>query len=150
MKKYFVLIVVVCLGAACSRTLDIVYFPKTHEESIDYGILMNEPLTFAIPTDQTAEVWGRIQSFIEKYSSMEIQIATNNVIETGEPPDAWHFAYRAKKALLGGEAKIRVECYATYIGGSQRAKLNSHVLAHYARTGELKLKFLAQYHKPIF
>jgi hypothetical protein len=142
---------VICLGTACSRAMDMVYFPKTHEESIDYGILLNEPLTFSVPTtDQAAQAWGRIQAFVEKYSSMKIQIATNNVIETDQPPDAWHFAYRAQKEFLGAETKIWVECHTTYLGGSRRADLNSHVLAYYARTGELKIKFLAQYQMPIY
>lgn len=145
MKKLFVLFVIVCLGAACAQVLDIVYEPKTQEERTDYAMLLKEPLTFAVPKDQAAEVWGRIQSFIGKYSNMKIQIATDFVVETFNPPDGWHLAYRANKAPAGEVVEITVECFDGYIiGSSRRAKMNSHVLAYYARTGELKLKFLAQ------
>jgi len=107
------------------------------------------PLTFKVSKEREEEVWGRIQSFIAKYSSMKIQVATDYVIETYNPskievrdpkwPGA-NFGYEAIKTPMGDEVEFEVKCvtgdpskYYELIAG-----YNAHYLAHYALTGEIK------------
>lgn len=107
------------------------------------------PLTFKVPKEKEEEVWGRIQSFIAKYSSMKIQIATDYVIETynpskievGDPkwPGA-NFGYGAVKTPMGDEVEFEVKCISGEPGGWYKlcADKNAHYLAYYALTGEIE------------
>lgn len=107
------------------------------------------PLTFKVPKEKEEEVWGRIQSFIAKYSSMKIQIATDYIVETynplkievGDPkwPGA-NFGYEAVKTPMGNEVEFEVKCST---GDPSKyyeriANHNAHVLAYYALTGEIE------------
>jgi len=40
------------------------------------------PLDFTVPNREEEIVWGRIQSFIGKYSTVKIQVATDYVVQT--------------------------------------------------------------------
>ena len=107
------------------------------------------PLTFKVPKEKEEEVWGRIQSFIAKHSSMKIQIATDYVIETYNPlkielsdpewPGA-NFGYEAIKTPMGDEVEFEVKCFSGEPGGWYKwcADKNAHYLAYYALTGEVE------------
>ena len=107
------------------------------------------PLTFKVPKEKEEEVWGRIQSFIAKYSSMKIQVATDYVVETYNPlkieinDPKWpgvNFGYGAVKTPMGDEIEFEVKYSVSDSSGYYKliAGYNAHFLAHYALTGEIE------------
>ena len=112
---------------------------------------MQTPLTFKVPREKEEEVWGRIQSFIAKYSSMKIQVATDYVIETYNPTKTTElnpkYGYKAIKTFIGNEVEFKVECFAGetvlrtnagYKYNQMKADHNAHIFACYALTGEIE------------
>ena len=113
----------------------------TPEEQAYLSEVMNMPLTFVVETGQADATWGRIQSFIGKYSSMKIQIATDYVFETYNP-DMGQYGYKAIRTDLVEETEFTIRCF---IGrGSIRdySYLNAQILAYYAYSGLIYPRFI--------
>ena len=98
---------------------------------------MATPLTFTVPKDKSDEAWGRVNSFIVKYSTMKVQTVSDYIIQTYNPIDNFHaWGYTANRMTQGDAVEISVTC--TYAWGHEKtATRNAHILALYAVTGEL-------------
>ena len=117
--------------------------PMSPEEQDYLNEIMATPLTFKVPKEQANDVWGRIQSWIGKYSSMKIQTATDFVIETYNPPGSEvKYGYSATKTPLGDEVEFEVKCFCGNIFAGTQVERNAHILAYYALTGLVNPKFI--------
>ena len=98
---------------------------------------MATPLTFTVPKDKSDEAWGRVNSFIARYSTMKIQTASDYIIQTYNPTDKFNaYGYTANRMTKGDAVEISVDC--VYVESYQKQAIrNAHLLAHYAATGEL-------------
>lgn len=140
MKKLFVLAVIVCLAGACVPPP-----VATTPEEIDYLAKVEaQPLTFRIPAAQSNDAWGRIQSWIGRFSIyMKIKTVSDYVIET-ERPGFWT-AYSASRAPMGEQVEFTVRCWQnnhSVFDAQDYAKRNAQILAYYAVTGEVMEKFI--------
>ena len=142
------------LGSVCLLIFVSTFAQEKSKEPTSLQIYveraMQIPLTFKVSREKEEEVWGRIQSFIAKYSSMKIQIATDYVIETYNPTEGetsleTRFGYKAIKTPVGNEVEFKVECVAGWKGmravdkyNELKADHNAHILACYALTGEIE------------
>jgi hypothetical protein len=128
-------ITVMLLCTGCSHTSMMRLSPD--EES--YISMVNQfPLEFTVPKSETADVWGRAQSFIGKYSSMKLQNATDYIIQTYNPGgNDVAFGYSVTKTPLKNEDQITVQCNVGNMFASSDAHLNAHIFAYYIKTGEL-------------
>jgi hypothetical protein len=107
--------------------------------------VMQAPLEFSIPKDKSEEVWGRIQSFIGRYSSMKIQVATDYVLQTYNPQEsAVDFGYYANRTPQGDEVGFEVRCICGNMFSGKDRDRNAHILAHYAQTGEIIPRLISQ------
>lgn len=110
----------------------------TPEEAAYLSRAMATPLIFRLSLDRSDEAWGRIQSFIGRFSSMKLQIATDYVIETYNPAgSSVLFGYSATRTDLPDECEIEVRCMYSNTFTGNDAIQNAHILALYALTGEL-------------
>ena len=129
----------VCVLAACA----LVPEPTTPEELAYLERVMACPLTFVIPANETELTWGRIQGFLGKYSSMKIQTVTEYVIETYNPVESEvDFGYSIVRTPVEEGVEIAIRCVTGNMFCRREADLNAHILAHYARTGEIIPKFI--------
>ena len=132
-------VVVVCLLAgACGPGLTGRAPAATTPEANAYlARAMAAPLTFTVPKDKSDEAWGRVNSFIVKYSTMKVQTVSDYIIQTYNPIDNFHaWGYTANRMTQGDAVEISVTC--TYAWGHEKtATRNAHILALYAVTGEL-------------
>lgn len=146
---------ILILGLICLLIFTPLFAQEKSKEPTPLQIYVTKakqtPLTFKVPKEKEEEVWGRIQSFIAKYSSMKIQIATDYVVETYTPLEVkmgdpkWpgaNFGYEAVKTPMGDEVEFEVKCVTGDPSGycELMAGYNAHYLAHYALTGEIKEK----------
>jgi len=118
--------------------------PATPEEAAYLERVMACPLIFVIPTDEAELAWGRIQGFLGKYSSMKIQTATDYVVETYNPAQsAVDFGYSIVRTPVEEGVEIVIRCVTGNMFCRREADLNAHILAHYARAGEIMPKFIS-------
>jgi hypothetical protein len=115
------------------------------EEEAYLAAVRATPLVVSLPKDQADDGWGRAQSFVGKYSSMKVQVATDYVLQTFNPASpAIDFGYYITRTPLGDQVEFDVKCVAGNSFTRDSATLNAHVLAHYIQTGELNPKFIEQ------
>lgn len=140
--KIKISLILLCFMASCTMAPA----PKTTAEKIYLDRVMSTPLVFTIPKENNEDTWGRIQSFIGKYSSMKIQTATDFVIETYNPSESdVKYGYSVTKTPIGDEYEIEVRCYCGNIFVSEKTiAQNAHILAYYALTGEVMPQFIAR------
>ncbi len=148
---------ILILGLVCLLIFVSTFAQEKSKEQTSLQIYVQRaikiPLTFKVSREKEEEVWGRIQSFIAKYSSMKIQIATDYVIETYNPTktDEYDpkFGYKAIKTFIEDKVEFKVECFAGESGlnsnaGNKynefKADHNAHILACYALTGKIEEK----------
>jgi len=93
------------------------------------------PLRFAIPNNEAEIAWGRAQSFVGRFSSMKLQVATDYVIQTYNPESAWEFGYAATRTPGIGHALCDVDCQTGGTLGADEAEQNAHIFAYYVKTG---------------
>ena len=105
------------------------------EEQTYLAKAMPFPLEFTIPKGEADEAWGRAQSFIGRYSSMKLQIATDFIIQTYNPGSLSGFGYYVTKTPMGDNVQITVQGLTDIYLAS--ANQNAHILAYYIKTGEL-------------
>lgn len=95
-------------------------------------------LTFFVPESDLEAAWGRAQSWIGKYSSLKLQIATDYVLQTYNPTYWPQYGYYVTKEPIDGGANISVSCVALWHIFSRKAKeKNARILAYYIKTGKL-------------
>jgi len=117
----------------CATTQDL-----TPAQEAFLAAAMATPLTFTMPTSQVDEAWARAQSFVTRFSPMQIQPLTPHVIRTQNPTSATSaFGYYVRKIPKGGETQFTVECLCAGMNPSQPSIRNAHILAYYMKTGNL-------------
>ena len=93
--------------------------------------------TFTVPKEESDATWGRIQSFIKEFSSMEIQTSSDNRIRT-DRPSGYSYAYEAERTTLSdGRVEITVSCTCDKQFGIKNAAQNAKCLAYFAKTAEI-------------
>lgn len=135
MKKaiYSILIFIIFISCATTSMLKL-----TPEEQTYLEKARAFPLEFTILKSEADEAWGRAQSWVGKFSSMKLQIATDFVIQTYNPgfTDV-DFGYYVTKTPMGDNVQITVKCITGNWFCGTDAKTNAHILAYYIKTGEL-------------
>ena len=132
---------IIVIFTSCTLTPD----PTTLEEQAYIDAVMNTPLVFSIPKEREEEVWGRIQSWIGRYSSMKIQSVSDYVIETYNPSSGEvDFGYSAIKTIVDDNVEFEVICSCGNMFSGKEAKINAHILAYFALTGEVDPKFIVR------
>jgi hypothetical protein len=142
MKKFFVLGMIFLL-AGCAAYMDIAPKAQPGEEAAYLKEAVDTPLVFTAPKDKSDEIWGRINAFIGKYSSMKIQTASNYIIETFNPSNLLEFGYSANRAPKGDDVEFTVSCF-TGVGSKNIPTQNAHLLAYYALTGKIIPRLIVQ------
>ncbi len=136
MKKFAILGLILGLVSACS-----VYFslrPLDWDEREYLNRAMQSELTFQVPANESDAAWGRVRGFMDAHSSMPVSVSTDAVLQTDDPGDSRAFGYVARRASNESGSQFLVQCLP---GKDPRKKecavQNEHILAHYARTGEI-------------
>lgn len=125
----------------CTTTL----VDLTPEEQVYVDAVNAMDTTFTVPKAEEEVTWGRIQSFIGKYSSMKIQTASDYIIETYNPSSGdMDYGYSAVRTPMGDEVEFTVRCVCGNMFAGKSAAQNARVLAYYAKTGELNPAFIHQ------
>jgi hypothetical protein len=133
----FIIFVFVCSTASMT---DQKLKPKEQEYLEN---VMNAELQFKLPLKEAQKAWKRIETYIEKYSSMKIKIEDENIIETLQPTAGMtRYGYRATKKEIGEEAEIAVACTYGNAYTREQANRNAHILAYYAHNNDLIPKFI--------
>jgi|GEM_PF-1024724 len=156
MNKKLVLLSMSCLFLySCTLLLqqepldpeDQAYIDKV--QSFPYFNKYDTTLSFRLPREEAEDAWGRTQVFIEKWSDMKVARITDYVIETYMPPKTGEgrFGYKAIRTPMGNEVRFDITCESGYRFASGGANMNAHILAYYAKTGELRPKFINYYGK---
>lgn len=141
MKKGLILAVIVFLAAAC-----VVPPVATTPEEAGYLAKVNaQPLTFRIPAAQSNDAWGRIQSWISRFSPLvKIKTVSDYVIETENANIMTSLTmYSASRSPMGDQVEFIIRGWSP--GGSfspANVTLKVHILAYYAATGELIERFI--------
>ena len=134
MKKKVMLLGIVCLLLWGCLMKD----PKmTPQEQVFLGKIENIATNFTVSKSNADVVWGRIQSFVGKYSSMRIQIVSEYVISTNKPTEAGEFGYTAVKTDLGDRVEFDITCTSGSFYVGKYANRNARILAYYAQLGEM-------------
>jgi len=135
-KMRFLNLIIAFLVTGCGATVSMMQL--TPAEKVYIEKVKSFPLEFTIPASEAEEAWGRAQSFIGRFSSMKLQIVTDYVIQTYNPPSGTvDFGYYVTKTPIGDSVKISVQCVTGNMFAWEDAKLNAHILAYYIATGEL-------------
>jgi hypothetical protein len=109
--------------------------------------VMKTPIVFTVPNEKAEEIWGRIHSFIGRYSSMEIWIATDYVIQTYEPRGFFDYGYIVVRTPKEDDFEFSIECMGISVLKTLTTKTitnkndkvcnrNAHLLAYFALSGE--------------
>lgn len=120
---------------------------STPEQEAYLQEIMAEPIEFDLPKSQGDDAMGRAQVFIAKYSSMKIQTATNNVVDTynvasGTPFGPQPYGYKVLRSNIGDTAHFTIECFNGLEGVIYKSvhvlpARNARFLARYMKTGKL-------------
>lgn len=110
--------------------------------------LAKEPFEFDLPKDQGEDAMGRAQVFIAKYSSMKLQTATPNVVDTynvseGTILTTQQYGYRVTRANIGGNSHFVVECFnglegAMFDSAHELPARNARMLIRYMKNGSIE------------
>ena len=98
-------------------------------------------LWFKVPPEQSAAAWDRARTFVQQYSTMEIQILTDDQIGSRVPLlpfDFFHpqYGYQVRRRVDGTDGRFSVRAFSTN-SLSNGPTLNAHILADYIQTGKL-------------
>lgn len=120
----------------------------TPQEAAYLDGLMKESPEFDLPKDQADDAMGRAQVFIANYSSMKVQTATPNLVETYNVPQGnilmpQQFGYQITRANIGDRAHLVVKCFNGLEGAFQASahaapERNARILAAYMKTGKIE------------
>lgn len=142
MKNLLSLFFILILMVSCFFQSPVATTP----EETDYLSKINAmPLIFRVPKEQAEDAWGRIQSWISRYASMKIQTVSDYAIETYNPEQsAIDYGYRASRAPMGEETEFTITCFCGNFLYGKQVKINAHILAYYALTGEIMEQFISR------
>lgn len=121
------------------------------EDQVYLNRAMACPLIFIIEKDHIGEAWSRAQTWIAQYSDMKIQISTDYVIQTYNPTKMGaefiapvvKYGYSITSVLNSTSYTITVQCFSnTLIMSKAGIDRNSHILAYFIQTGEIKPQFI--------
>jgi len=154
MKKLGLLILFLSIISCATRyNLKIFQISPENQEEEDYlKEVWSTPLDFTVANKDSEIVWGKIQAFIAKYSSVKIQVATDYVVQTYNT-EYGQFGYYVSRNPDVDETTFSIRCITEpepedpWDGGfdySKQAELNAHILAYYALTNEIMTKFIKQ------
>lgn len=154
MNRIFILVVLAITITSCRTTGYWRVFnisPETPEEKTYLESVWKTPLELKVTNEEAEVTWGRIQSFIGKYSTVKIQVATDYVIQTYNV-EYEQFGYYVTKTPDVSDTTFSIRCVTEPTPPSlwegydysKQAELNAHILAFYALTGELMTKFIKQ------
>jgi hypothetical protein len=128
--------ILLCTILLCGCALGV---PVRPEDKADLDRAMRTPTTVFLDKDAAADAWGRAQSWVARFSSMKIQTVSDYVIATYNPPSTdVKFGYQITKTPEGSNSvSISVSCATGNIFATGNCTKNSHIAAHYIKTGEL-------------
>jgi hypothetical protein len=96
------------------------------------------PSVFSVERSKGDDAWGRAQSFLGRFSSMKLQIATDFVIQTYNPTESEvDYGYSVTKTPIGNNFEFQVRCSCGNMFGGAEARKNARILSYYILTGEL-------------
>jgi hypothetical protein len=117
--------------------------PLTEAEQNYLYKIINTPLEWHYAKQNDALYWGRAQSYVGQYSSMKIQIATEFILQTYNPPEKTRLSdltkkdeygyYITKTPLSNDSFSISIRSIPETEDGIRNAKICSW----YIKTGEL-------------
>lgn len=113
---------------------------RLFREKQNYLLAVDSQSTkFKIPKDSLNIAWARAESFISKYSRLNIDHVSDYSIQTIQPGDgSIHIGYKVTKTPKGKFAGIDVTAiYGTH-WNREDAVNNAKILAYYIKTGKLK------------
>ena len=114
----------------------------TQEDQDLLNAINSTDTTFIVSENESDAVWGRVQNFIEEFSSMMIQKNTDTAIET-DRPSGYAYGYEAtRKTLERGGVEITVSSTCGNRFGARNATQNAKCLAYFAKTGEINPSFI--------
>lgn len=67
-------------------------------------------LSAEVPTTMSEEAWSRATVWINKYSDMKIQTASDNIISTYNPIKAGQYGYTVTRLVTKEKVTISIEC----------------------------------------
>jgi len=105
---------------------------------------LRTPLQFKVEKEKDDIVWGRINSWISRFSSMKVQVANDYMIQTYNPVGFLipKFGYTASRIPMGDKTGFEIRCSYSGQFSENTANQNAHILAHYALTGEVIPKLI--------
>ena len=135
--KHFLLMssFIALIATGCSHTGMMNLSP---DEEVYMARVNQFPLEFSISKADAPDAWGRAQSFIRKYCSMNLQYATDYLISAYSATlSEVRFRYYVTKTPMSNEVQILVQCNTGFMYTGGDANLNAHILAYYIKTGDL-------------
>jgi hypothetical protein len=111
----------------------------TPEQQSQLANAMACPLEFTVPKSQSADAWGRAQTFIGRFSSMKLQVVTDYVIQTynPDPNGLIGYGYYVTRTPTGSGDEFTVKCITNNIFSGGEANRNAHIAAYYIKNGML-------------
>jgi hypothetical protein len=151
MKARLLILVLLCIFSFCCASA------RLSEEEMTYlERAWGTHLVFTVSKENAEEVWARIQSFIGRYSSTEIRIATDYVIDTYEPRGFFDYGYHAVRTPKGDDFEFSIRCVGYNVLGvktlteknDEDCNRNAHLLAYFALSGE-ELPWVIRKYNPL-
>jgi len=120
----------------CACGAQIVRQPLHPQEEAYLEEAMAQPLEFDVPATESTAAWGRAQDYIAKFSTLKIQTATTDLIDTYNPAGPGQFGYKVNRIQGHVSTQFSVDCFASDSHGAGVANRSAHLLAYYIRVGE--------------
>ncbi len=105
------------------------------------------PLQFAVPNKHAEIASGRAQSFVGRFGTMKLQVATDYVVPTYNPDGAGDYAYYGTRTPGRSVAVFDVGCQTGGTFEGEEARQNAHIFAYYVKIGLMppELSLIAPY-----
>lgn len=107
---------------------------KEAKREAQLDVARQTPLKFKVEKAQSADAWGRAQSYVSQHSDMKIQMATEFVIETYNPTVWKELGWKVTKTPMPDGDQIEVRPFANGRTPNELAD-SGHVAAHFIKTG---------------
>jgi hypothetical protein len=112
---------------------------RLEPEEVSYLALLDSvETTFSLPVEVSDVAWDRAQSFIDRFSALQLHTRTDAVIETYRPdPNGLKCGYIISRRTEGNDVVFTVDCLAPSNAAIEDVDRNKRIVAHYMQTGEL-------------
>lgn len=94
------------------------------------------PLEFTISKAEENNAWERAQSFVDKYCALKIQVLSDSIIETFNPPEN-EYGYYIVKTPVKDSVRIAVQCIPGKHTDEALTNAYAHICAYNIRMGTL-------------